>query len=302
MVSPEIRALFETDPVRAVDRVIKEFVSTSPVNRLPPEGEMPIFDEPLVRFAAGDDPLYTEYKSIIDPTHLTPQEAVAQALDREPEGLPALSVVSWVLPITEDTRASNRKEKTMPSRRWSYTRWYGEKFNDALRQRMVDVLTDVGAAAVSPVLQPYFTQTSSEKTGLFSVWSERHTAYAAGHGTFSLSDGFITDKGIAHRCGSVITDLPLPASGRAATDHLSNCTFYADGTCKVCIQRCPAGAITEQGHSKSRCREYMRQEIGHLLEEYQVGVAGCGLCQTKVPCEYRVPAKVLKLRKRAGRG
>jgi hypothetical protein len=170
MVSPEIRALFETDPARAVDLGIKGFVSTSPVNRLPPEGEMPIFDEPLVRFAAGDDPLYTEYKSIIDPTHLTPQEAVAQALDREPEGLPALSVVSWVLPITEDTRASNRKEKTMPSRRWSYTRWYGEKFNDALRQRMVDVLTDVGAAAVSPVLQPYFTQTSSEKTGLFSVW------------------------------------------------------------------------------------------------------------------------------------
>ena len=300
MVSPEMRALFETDPATAIDRETKDFVGASPLNRLPPEGEMPIFDEPLVRFAAGDDPLYAEYKTIIDPLHLTPREAVAQALDRDPDGLPALSVISWVLPITEDTRSSNRKETLLPSRRWAYTRWYGEKLNDALRQHLVDVLTGVGALAVSPVLQPYFRTATSARIGLFSVWSERHTAYAAGHGTFSLSDGFITDRGIAHRCGSVITDLPLPASGRTADNHLSNCTFYVDGTCKVCIQRCPAGAITEQGHSKSRCREYARQEISHLLEEYQVGVAGCGLCQTKVPCEYRVPAKVLKLRKRAG--
>jgi hypothetical protein len=29
------------------------------------------------------------------------------------------------------------------------------------------------------------------------------------------------------------------------------------------------------------------------MEEYGVGVQGCGLCQTKVPCEFRNPAKKL---------
>jgi len=45
--------------------------------------------------------------------------------------------------------------------------------------------------------------------GLASNWSQRHIAYAAGLGTFSLSDGFITPKGIAMRCGSVVCDAAL---------------------------------------------------------------------------------------------
>jgi len=38
--------------------------------------------------------------------------------------------------------------------------------------------------------------------GPASSWSERHAAYAAGLGTFSLNDALITPKGIAHRLGS----------------------------------------------------------------------------------------------------
>jgi epoxyqueuosine reductase QueG len=304
MLSPEKREQFRKGPAQAIEDDIKAFVSTSPLNRMPSTRELVIFDEPLVRFADGDDPLYDRYKTIIDATHLTPREALAQGLGRAIEDLPArLSVISWVLPITDDTRRSNRLEKEVPSRRWSHTRYYGEEFNDAVRKHVVDVLTEVGALAISPYLQPYFRTMSNEQVGLFSNWSERHTAYAAGHGTFSLSDGFITKRGIAHRCGSVVTDLPLPPSGRTYTDHLSNCLFYVDGSCKACITRCPAGAISEQGHDKRQCSGYLR-EIGYLplSEEYkdESSVYGCGLCQTKVPCEYRIPAKVEKLRKGGG--
>ena len=265
---------------------------------MPTNRELTIFDEPLVRFADGNDPLYAEYKTLIDPGHLTPGEALAKSLDSSPQVVPSqLSVVSWVLPIAEETRVSNRGETKLPSRRWSHTRYYGEEFNNEVRRFVVEVLTELGALAVAPMLQPYFRTSANEKVGLFSNWSERHSAYAAGHGTFSLSDGFITGRGIAHRCGSVVTDLPLPASGRPYTDHYSNCLFYVDGSCKACIERCPAGAISEQGHDKLKCMGYLR-DIGYLPmpDTYndETSVAGCGLCQTKVPCEYRIPAKIEK--------
>ncbi len=160
---------------------------------------------------------------------------------------------------------------------------------------MAEVITAQGYLAVAPILQPYFKTYSNDK-GPYSNWSERHIAYAAGLGTFSLSDGFITERGIAHRCGSVVTDLVLPASPRAAEGPYSNCLFYVDGSCHACIARCPAEAITEQGHDKIKCRAYLR-EIGYSTkEEYDIetSVWGCGLCQTKVPCEYRIPAKKRK--------
>jgi epoxyqueuosine reductase QueG len=173
-----------------------------------------IFDEPLVQFAAGDDPIFLEYKTIIAPTHLTPREAMAKSYNKNPEELPKrLSVISWILPITDKTRESNRQQTKAPSRIWSYTRWYGEKFNEALREHVVKLLTEKRYLATAPALQPYFKTDSNEK-GRYSNWSERHIAYAAGLGTFSLSDGFITELGIAHRCGSVVTDLELPANPR----------------------------------------------------------------------------------------
>jgi len=298
MLSPEAKEQFYNDPAAALEQVIKAFVRTSPMNRMPATREMTIFDEPLVRFADGEDPLYTEYKAIIDPSHLTPHEALAQSLGKSPGAMPSgLFVVSWVLPITDETRISNRTETKGPSRRWSHTRYYGEEFNDELRRYVVEVLTEVGVLAVAPMLQPYFRQLANDRVGIFSNWSERHSAYAAGHGTFSLSDGFITECGIAHRCGSVVTDLPLSVSPRVYDNPFSNCLFYADGSCKACIERCPAKAISEQGHDKMKCMGYLRQ-IGYLpmSEAYddETSVFGCGLCQTKVPCESRIPAKIGK--------
>jgi len=272
---------------------IKEFVRTSPINRMTSLDNSPFFDEPLVNFADGDDPLFIEYKTIIDPSHFTPREALSQALNRSPADMPArLSVISWILPITSQTRESNDLRSRGPSRRWGYTRWYGEQFNDTLREYVARLLTDMGHLAAAPVLQPYFRFWNyTEEKGYFSNWSERHVAYAAGLGTFSLSDGFITECGIAHRCGSVVTNLPLPASPRTADGPYSNCLFYMNGECRECIKRCPVGAITEQGHDKTRCREYLDNQLIDLQEDYGVELIGCGLCQTQVPCEFRNPVK-----------
>ncbi len=233
MLSPQIEERLQTNPAQFIEQEIKKFVRTSPLNRLPFINDYVIWDQPLVKFADGDDPIFTEYKTIIAPTHLTPREALAQAGSKSPRDMPArLSVISWILPAVEETRKSNRAETLVPSRLWSHTRWYGGKFCEALQEHVVELLTEMGYLAVAPMLQPYFKTYTNER-GPYSNWSERHIAYVAGHGTFSLSDGFITERGIAHRCGSVVTDLVLPASPRTAENHYSNCLFYVDGSCNA---------------------------------------------------------------------
>lgn len=282
-------------PAQAADLIVKEikdYAKKSPRNLMPYEEDYPIFNEPLIGFADGDDPLYTQYKKLIFPGHLTPREALMKSYNKKAEELPSrISVISWILPINENTRKFNREETKIPTRLWSHTRWYGEFFNEALMKHMVELLWGMGHLVAAPSIESYFQRISTGEKAPYSNWSERHTAYAAGLGTFSLSDGFISERGIAHRCGSVITDMVLPVTKRKAKTPYDNCLFYADGSCKACIARCPAGAISEKGHDKQKCNAYQRQEIVYLLQKYQVGVQGCGLCQTKVPCEDRNPVK-----------
>ena len=47
--------LFKSNPCRFLERVIKEYVSTSPINRLVEFDDAPIWGEPVVAFANGDD-------------------------------------------------------------------------------------------------------------------------------------------------------------------------------------------------------------------------------------------------------
>ena len=290
----EAKQMLESNPADFVEQEIKGFVRTSADNRLPFMRDYIMWDEPIIGFADGDDRIFDQYKTIISPEHLTPREALAKSCGKGPEELPSkLSVISWILPATEETRKSNRTEVRLPSRLWSHTRWYGEKFNDKLRTYVVEFMTDLGYLATAPFMQPYFKMFSSDK-GPYSNWSERHVAYAAGLGTFSLSDGLITERGIAIRCGSVVTSLEVPATPRTASGPYSNCLFYSGVNCRACIDRCPAGAISEKGHDKKKCQKYLG-DIGYSRQlsnqgyDNEKSVAGCGLCQTKVPCEFHNP-------------
>jgi len=136
---------FKTKAAQLIETEIKSFVRTSPLNRMPNTDNQIIFDEPLVQFADGNDPIFTEYKTIIAPEHFTPREALAETYGKNPEDMPArLSVISWILPAVEETRKSNRAETLVPSRLWSHTRWHGEKFNGVLREHMVEIFTEMG--------------------------------------------------------------------------------------------------------------------------------------------------------------
>jgi len=203
---------FRSDPAAFLEQSIKAYTLSSPLNRLAAFDGTPIFEEPLVGFADGDDPLFTEYKAIIGDFHLTPREALARHLAEtrgtgSPEP-PNVSVISIVLPIAKETRLSNRRETEGPSLRWNHTRWHGQDFITGLSRHVASVLD-----ALVPELAPFFRML--EMTGgLGSVWSLRHIAYAAGLGTFGLSDGFITPRGLALRCASVVTDLRIEPTPR----------------------------------------------------------------------------------------
>ncbi len=281
----------------SIAKEIKNFVKRSPLNRMAGSEKDIYFDEPLVQFADGADPLFEEYKTIIGAEHLKPREALALSEKVDPASLPAhISVISYILPIAEATRKTNRLETKVPSRYWSHTRYYGELLNDAVRKHLVEFLKAEGYKACAPALPGGILKMFRNEKGMYSNWSERHMAYSAGLGTFSLSDGFITERGIAHRCGSAVVALELTPSPRKAAGPYANCLFYAGEKCVACIKRCPAGAITEKGHDKNKCREYLNSIGYNPQQAYDVNksVFGCGLCQTKVPCEDSNPTKKLK--------
>ena len=141
------------------------------------------------------------------------------------------------------------------------------------------------------MLSPRWERKTSERHGYASMWSERHAAYAAGLGTFGLSDGLITPLGKAMRTGSVVARIHVPPTPRPYTEHHAYCLHFTHGTCGRCIDRCPAGAITKEGHDKVRCKTYLRGEVKTYIETtYGFEGKGCGLCQTKVPCESGIPA------------
>ena len=149
---------------------------------------------------------------------------------------------------------------------------------------------------MAPSLSPHRETQESDPFGLASTWSERwserHAAYAAGLGTFALCDGFISTVGKAHRVGSVVATVPVPPTPRRFADHLANCLFFSQGTCRKCVERCPAGALSEAGHDKGKCFDFLFPETADRVEtEYGFEGYGCGVCQIGVPCESRIPGK-----------
>jgi len=203
-----------------------------------------------------------------------------------------VSVIAWILPVSEDTRKNNRQERRFPSKLWAFTRCYGGFFNNALRKQVVGFLENLGHPAAAPILFPTFHSFRDEKAGWTSTWSERHIAYACGLGTFSLNNGLITPKGIAVGIGSVVTLLKLRPSEKRHRHPKENCLQFRNEKCGRCIPRCPAGAITEKGHDKDKCQVYINSEpLNRKREEYGLkdSPPSCGLCQTGVPCEFEIP-------------
>lgn len=275
---------------------ITEYVNTSPENRILPEDAirpdiagMKIYDSPLVAFASADDRLFTEeFKKagVIHPEYMAPQEWLSSAR----------TVISFFLPFTDTVKKSNRcrtdepYEPGIPQRcspEWLHGRIEGQMFVARLCEEIETLLRDEGFETVCPSVCGKLRMI----TPFISTWSERHAAYAAGLGTFGLSKGLITEKGMAGRFGSVITNAEFPATERPYSDPFEYCIM-----CGKCMERCPAGAINIErgcalGKDQLVCGPYV---AGGKLPPHgpnQRVRYGCGKCQVGVPCESGIPGR-----------
>ena len=281
-----------------MEATVKKFINTSPANTLYKEKRETAFENPIIGFSRGDDPLYQFFKDDIGSFYWTPQEIFEKTFSHLKVTPDQLTIISWVLPHTEATKFDNRKQTVYPSERWARARWYGEEVNIKLRKHVVTTLKEAGFDGVAPMLSPLWSKKKtlwsesiiSERYSFSSPWSERHAAYTSGLGTFGLCDGLITPKGKAMRCGSVIATIKIPPTKRPYNDHHAYCLFFSKGICGKCIQRCPAGAITERGHNKGKCKKHLQISDNYMKSNFGFeGRFGCGLCQTNVPCESKIP-------------
>jgi epoxyqueuosine reductase len=263
---------------RIID-LIRTFVAADLRNAVPEMPGAAIFEEPLVAFAAADDPLYQELKrdGVIGPHHVDPGAWLPGAR----------SVVVWFLPFAEWIVESNRP-KDVVSAEWYLAYHWGEAFNNALRDHVTAEIRGTGRAAVAPMRDERFLMRAAT-----SNWSERHTAYIAGMGSFGLSYSFITDRGCAGRFGSVVTDLAFAPSPRTVGSLRANCLAEDGAGCTVCIERCPVDAVTVEGKDHAACLGFLKDRVVPMYQERFGGIRSlcCGKCQTAVPCARTNPRK-----------
>lgn len=291
--------LFRTDPCRFLEKAVKEYVRTSPLNHLTAFDNTPIIDEPIVGFADGDDPVFQDLKTAVGEFHLTPREVMERHVAEKRwqfggRSIEKIGVISWALPLSYEVRFHERSSPYGGSPRYNHARWLGVKFYESLAQYITSLLEILGCHAVAPTQSRLFEIKQMPGGWMAANWSERHIAYACGLGTFGLNGLMITSRGCAVYLDSVVCGLALTPTPRAASP-TANCPFFQDGSCGACIERCPGKAISENGRSNIAClhnlRDVQADKLRSLgLDKDLVGPApACGRCSTGLPCEDRIP-------------
>ena len=226
-----------------------------------------IYEAPIFAFGSADDELYAKYKSfdIIGDHFLSPTEWMPNAK----------TVISLFLPYTDEIKTANSEDLRWPADEWLHGRYEGHNLLKQLLEYLVEVISESGFKSLSPSTDPRLKSGNKEKNIKFtSNWSERHVAYACGLGTFGLSKGIITKKGMAGRLGSILTELNLPRDSRNYDDIYEYCSM-----CGVCIDHCPANAISfDKGKIHTHCSDF----LGKTMEKHSPRY-GCGKCQVGVP-------------------
>ncbi|MGV8907142.1 MAG: 4Fe-4S binding protein [Acetobacterium sp.] len=270
------------------------FMENANANQIEPEGSLPeeyigtkIYDAPIFGFADPQDPGFILLQStgIIGEHFRLPNEWL-------PTGN---TVISFFLPYSQKIKRSNSQEKIWPSQEWLVGRIEGHQLLNELERYIQNELNHAGFISMIPTLdKEFFSKTtpeaeSNKKSDLneqplsfTSNWSERHVAYMCGLGTFGLSKGLITSKGMAGRFGSLVTELKLEPDKRPYESFDAYCT-----KCGTCIERCPVNAISfEKGKDHQKCSAFLDKTRDKFKPRY-----GCGKCQVSVPCESGIPNK-----------
>lgn len=249
-----------------------------------------IWNEPLVAYAAATDPLFTDLKTIIDPTHMLPTDFIAEAR----------TVIAFFIPFKENIATSNI-DGSEPSLVWAQAYVDTNNMIAALKDYLCAELRTAGYKA-----DPANVGWNQEQDGIKSRWSQRSAAFIAGLGRFGINNMLITEKGCCGRFGSIVTSLELEPSVRPSEEF---CLFKRDASCSVCVKRCVGGAFTidksraskttssqlidggaaEFGvfFDRHKCSDYIHKQL-EFSEEYPTRDV-CGKCDVGLPCSFRKP-------------
>jgi len=234
-----------------------------------------LYDAPIFAFGAADDEYFNLLKqpSAIGEHFMLPKEWLPQAK----------TVISYFLPFSEEVRIGNSKNMTWPSEEWLHARIEGQSLLIKLCMHIKSELKNAGQESLIPAMDGRFWSNADgpeHEVKFTSSWSERHVAFVCGLGTFGLSKGLITKKGMAGRFGSIITELYLPPDAREYQDIYEYCSM-----CGICAKNCPVNAISrENGKNHTICSTFLDETMIKYHPRY-----GCGKCQVHVPCETKIP-------------
>lgn len=126
---------------------------------------------------------------------------------------------------------------------------------------------------------------SQSVNGMQGIFSHKYAAVMSGLGFVGKSGLFISEKyGPRVRLGTILTDCPLGAE--------SPIKEFSCGSCRLCVDSCPAMAITgadwASGEPREKiidakaCSDYMKKEFQHIGR----GVV-CGICMRVCPHKSR---------------
>ena len=241
-----------------------------------------LYDDPIIAIGSADDPMWEEMKA---------PQAVGTLFRTPKEWLPqGRCVVSYFATFSDFVVEGNKKDRVEVGNGWLYARVEGQAFLTEINHFLEQWFESQGVKALSPYASEEFKYVfeagscddiADKSLSFTSNWSERHVAFICGLGTFGLSKGLITRRGVAGRFGSVIVDAPLEVTPRPYTEIYEYCTM-----CGACM-RCPGEAITlAEGKSHTLCSAYVNTMRVKYAPRF-----GCGKCQVNVPCERGIPKK-----------
>jgi epoxyqueuosine reductase QueG len=221
---------------------------------------------PLVGFADAADPRFRELRHLAEPTHLLPTDLLPDAR----------SVIAFFLPFAPEIVDANRAHRREIALAWALAYVETNQLIQQIGQRLVEAMAerDIQGAIEPPThnFDPYT---------LISRWSHKSVAAIAGLGSFGLHHMLITPAGCAGRFGSVVVDAVLEPTSPPAGPLPHHCKYFVDRSCTDCVDRCPVGALTEEGLDKKLCNRWLLCAAGRFKA---IGTAdACGKCATG-PC------------------
>jgi epoxyqueuosine reductase QueG len=228
-------------------------------------------------------------KEAVSSTHLLPGDVLPGAK----------SIIAFFIPFTERVAEGNREGESA-SAEWALcyirTNELIAKINNGLETLFAREGLKTGKIPATH---------NFDEERLVSDWSHRHIAYLAGLGTFGLNNMLITQKGCCGRFGSIVTEWPYyapPGTGQQLSKTGAvpeeKCLFKRNGSCRLCIKRCPAGAYTlKAGDSRENPNilQFDRKRCYSLClknaeKHKNLGYADvCGKCLTGLPCSVKAP-------------